>query len=78
MLAPLLPPALLRLTLVMLRFSVALLREDLGRDLGATITSASGAIFAKGDDEGGIGVRDVTIMFAVDVGDRCSVRGWTC
>ncbi len=78
MLAPLLPPALLRLALVMLRFSVGLLRDDLGRVLGATTTSASGAILAKGHDEGGLGASDVTIMFAVEVGDRCSVRGWIC
>jgi hypothetical protein len=69
-LAPLLPPVLFLPTLVTLRFSFPLLRDDLTRVFGATITSASGDIFAKGDVEGGAGVREVTIIVAVDVGER--------
>jgi hypothetical protein len=43
--------------------------------LGATITSASGEILTKSDVLGGAGAMEVTVMFAVVVGDRCSVRG---
>lgn len=48
---------------------------DLGRTFGATMTSASGAILTNGDDEGAAGVRDVIMIFAVDVGERCRVSG---
>lgn len=37
---------------------------------GATMTSALGAIFTKLTDVGGAGSTEVTMMFAVDVGDR--------
>lgn len=40
------------------------------------MTSASGAIFAKAEAVGAGGVRDVIIMFAVEVGERWRVRGW--
>jgi hypothetical protein len=39
------------------------------------MTSASGDIFTKRDVEAGAGAMEVTVMFAVVVGDRCSVRG---
>ena len=44
--------------------------------LGATMTSASGEILTKRDVLAGAGAMEVTVMFAVVVGDRCSVRGW--
>jgi len=42
------------------------------------MTSASGASFAKGTDNGRGGVSEVTIIFAVDVGDRCKVKACGC
>ena len=42
------------------------------------MTSASGEILAKGDDDGAGGVSDVTVIFAVEVGDRCKVSGCVC
>ena len=42
------------------------------------MTSASGANFAKGTDDGRGGVREVMIIFAVDVGDRCRVKACGC
>ena len=42
------------------------------------MTSASGAILANGDVFGGAGVREVTTMLAVDVGDRCNASGCMC
>ena len=43
------------------------------------MTSPSGAIRAKGHSVGKGGVSDVTMMFAVDVGERCMVNGYrTC
>jgi hypothetical protein len=60
---------------VTLRFSPEA-RDGFDLDLGATITSASGESFANGEEEGGSGTREVTIIFAVEVGERCSVRGW--
>lgn len=71
MLLVLLPVELLRPVLAVLRPSF----PDFGRTFGATITSASGAILEKGDVEGGDGVREVTRIFAVEVGDRCNVSG---
>jgi hypothetical protein len=71
-LTPLLP---LRLLAVLLASLLSLLL-DLGRVLGATITSASGAILAKGMVFGIGGTKEVTMMLAVDVGDRCNVKGW--
>lgn len=75
MLLLLLPLTLFWLLLVVLRFSPLLALPDFGRTFGATMTSASGEILAKGDVEGGTGVREVTVMFAVEVGERCSVSG---
>jgi hypothetical protein len=71
-LAPLLAPVLL--LDVTLRLSPDD-REGLDLDLGATITSPPGSSFANGDVDGGGGSRDVMMIFAVDVGDRCKVRG---
>jgi hypothetical protein len=34
------------------------------------MTSASGEILAKGDVKGGAGVSEVTVIFAVEVGER--------
>lgn len=45
------------------------------RVFGATMTSASGASFAKGCVADATGDNDVTTMLAVDVGDRCNVIG---
>lgn len=42
------------------------------------MTSASGANFAKGCVDGAPGDNDVTIMLAVDVGDKCNVIGCDC
>ena len=70
------PLWLLRPALVMLRLSLVDERVTFGRTLGATMTSASGAIFANADVDGAGGVSDVIIMFAVEVGDRWRVRGW--
>jgi hypothetical protein len=39
------------------------------------MTSASGEILTKGWLLAGAGVREVTVMLAVDVGVRCKVRG---
>ena len=75
MLLLLLSPTLLRLLLVVLRFSPLLALPVFGRTFGATITSASGAILAKGDVVGGAGVSEVTTIFAVEVGERCKVSG---
>ena len=38
------------------------------------MTSASGANFANGEDDGSGGARELITMFAVEVGDRCNVR----
>ena len=46
-----------------------------GRVLGATMTSASAATFANGKDDAIGGTRELTIMFAVEVGDKCKVKG---
>jgi hypothetical protein len=72
----LLPPALF--LLVVLRFSPRPALVDLWRTLGATITSASGAIFANAVAAGTVGVSPVMKILAVDVGDRWRVRGWIC
>jgi hypothetical protein len=69
-LPPLLAPALFLDALVTLRFSRVELRAGFDRVLGATMTSASGAILANGLDDGGGGSREVISMFAVDVGDK--------
>ena len=66
-LTPLRPPALFREDT--LRFSPEL-RHGFDLALGATITSASGDSFANGDVEESSGTSDVTIMLAVEVGDR--------
>lgn len=42
------------------------------------MTSASGAILAKGEVSGGAGVREVTTILAVDVGERCNASGCIC
>ena len=55
-----------------------MLRDERGRVFGATMTSASGEILANGDVDGRAGVRELTITFAVDVGERWSVRGCDC
>jgi hypothetical protein len=66
-LAPLRAPALfLDETL---RFSPEL-REGFDLALGATMTSASGDSLANGELEGSSGTSDVTMILAVDVGDR--------
>lgn len=39
------------------------------------MTSASGAILAKGEVVAGAGVREVTTILAVEVGERCNVSG---
>lgn len=39
------------------------------------MTSALEDILANGDVVGGVGVSEVTIIFAVEVGDKCSVSG---
>lgn len=64
------PPTLLRLVLVVLRFVVRPLCANLGRVLGATITSASGDILAKGTEDASGGESEFTIMLAVEVGER--------
>ncbi|KAI5307740.1 hypothetical protein KEM55_007543 [Ascosphaera atra] len=72
---PLRLPLLLRL--VLLRASLLEAAAVLfWRVFGATMTSASGPTLAKGTFDGGAGVRPVTVMFAVDVGDRWRVKGW--
>jgi hypothetical protein len=60
---------------VTLRFSPEV-RDGFDLDFGATITSASGDNFANSEEEGSSGTREVIIIFAVEVGERCSVRGW--
>ena len=60
-------------TLRLSRF--AELRSDFWRVLGATMTSASGEILTKSELVGGAGATEVTMMFAVVVGDRCRVNG---
>ena len=42
------------------------------------MTSASVESFAKGVVEGCVGVRLLTMMLAVEVGERCNVNGYTC
>lgn len=69
-LPPLLPPTLFLEALVTLRFSRVELREGLDLVLGATMTSASGAILAYGCEEAKGGNSEVTTIFAVEVGDR--------
>jgi hypothetical protein len=71
-LAPLLPPALF--LDAVLRFSPDV-RGGFDLDFGATITSASGANFANWEFDGGAGINDVTVIFAVEVGDKCKVSG---
>lgn len=61
-------------TLLLSRF--AELRSDFWRVLGATMTSASGEILTNSEPAGGAGATEVTMMFAVVVGERWSVRGW--
>jgi len=48
------------------------------RVFGATMTSASGEIFANGEVFDGAGVSEVTTTFAVDVGERCNASGCIC
>lgn len=69
------PPALFLLLPATLWLSALELLIVLDRTLGATMTSASGAILAKGEVSEGAGVREVTTMLAVDVGDRCNASG---
>jgi hypothetical protein len=69
-LPPLLAPTLFLEALVTLRFSRVELLEGLDLGLGATITSASVAILANGWEEGKGGTSEVTLIFAVEVGDR--------
>jgi hypothetical protein len=73
----LLPPALFLLP-VALRLSPRELLLVLDRTLGATMTSASGAILANGVVSDGAGVREVTTILAVDVGERCNASGCIC
>lgn len=68
------PPTLLRLVLAILWLVVRPFCGIRACVLGATITSASGAIFANGAVDGRLGESDVTMMFAVDVGDKCNVK----
>jgi len=76
-LAVLLAPTLRRLVLATLLLSLVPFRADAEcRDFGATITSASGAIFTKACEAPGVGSKLVTSIFAVDVGVKCKVRGW--
>lgn len=70
----LIPPTLLRLVLAILWLVVRSFGGIRACVLGATITSASGAIFANGAVDGRLGESDLTMMFAVDVGDRCNVK----
>ena len=70
MLPPLLPPTLFLDALVTLRFSRVEFREGLGLVLGATMTSASGAILANGCEEAKGGTSEVITIFAEEVGDR--------
>lgn len=42
------------------------------------MTSPSGAILAKGTEDACGGVRDVISTLAVEVGERCIVKGWEC
>ena len=42
------------------------------------MTSASGASLANGEGEGSGGTNELITMFAVEVGERCNVRGWVC
>lgn len=72
------PPALLLLLPAALRLSAREPLPAFDRTLGATMTSASGAIFANGDAVGGAGVREVTMILAVDVGERCKASGCIC
>ena len=72
---PLLPPALFRLFPEALRVSPRELLPVFDLTFGATMTSASGAIFANGDVFEGRGVREVTTILAVDVGERCNASG---
>lgn len=74
----LLPPALFLLLPVALRLSARELLLVLDRTLGATMTSASGAILANGEVSEGAGVREVTTILAVDVGERCNASGCIC
>lgn len=68
------PPTLLRPVLAILWLVVRSFGGMRAYVLGATITSASGAIFANGVVDGRVGESDFTMMFAVDVGDRCNVK----
>lgn len=68
------PPMLLRPVLAILWLVVRPFGGIRACVLGATITSASGAIFANGVVDGRVGESDLTMMFAVDVGDRCNVK----
>jgi hypothetical protein len=66
----LLPPVLF-FPLVVLRASFVLSGREDDRAflvLGATMTSASGDILTKGCVLEGVGVSEVTVIFAVDVG----------
>jgi hypothetical protein len=66
----LLPPVLFFPLVVLLASFVLSGREEDRAFLvfGATMTSASGEIFTKGCVLDGVGVREVTVMLAVDVG----------
>ena len=77
LLKPLRPPALLRLALAMLLLCVRSAFAERGRSFGATITSASGDSLTNCTVDGCGGVRELTMMFAVEVGERCSVNGYT-
>ncbi|QBZ54616.1 hypothetical protein PoMZ_10322 [Pyricularia oryzae] len=50
-------------------------REGLDLSLGATITSALGAILTNGTSDPAAGSRDATLMLAVEVGETCRAKG---
>ncbi len=59
---------------MILRLAVRLFCATRGSVLGATITSASGAILAKGAVDCRVGESEFTMIFAAEVGDRWSVK----
>jgi hypothetical protein len=67
---PLRPAALLRLMLAILPVSLRLERASLALAFGATMTSASGDNFRNGVSEPAGGAREVTVILAVEVGER--------
>lgn len=77
MLAPLRPPVLLWPALAILLLCVPSAFTGRARVFGATMTSALGESFANGIVDGCGGTRALTIMFAVEVGERCNVSGCT-